>query len=269
MEFWKVIPNYSKYEISKTGKLRNKETKFELSLKPNKGHGYVVVFVKNDNDERKGLLIHRAVMLTFVGESENPSDTVDHINRIKHDNSLENLRWVNKSIQSTNVNRSYKNSFVILKFDQDNNLLEQFGNLKLAAETVNGRKSDLGKAIKNKKLYKEFNWQYEQVVNLDNEIWKPITKNDKTNYISNMGRVKDLKNRLKIQSTSNAYKRISFNKKLHCVHKLVAELFIPNPNNYSIANHKDGDSKNNRASNLEWVTQSMNVQHAYDNGRDK
>ena len=38
------------------------------------------------------------------------------------------------------------------------------------------------------------------------------------------------------------------------VHKLVAETFVPNPNNYTIINHKDGNKHNNEATNLEWVS---------------
>lgn len=47
------------------------------------------------------------------------------------------------------------------------------------------------------------------------------------------------------------------------LHRVVAELFIPNPNNLPQVNHIDGNRENNKASNLEWVTGSENSQHAY------
>lgn len=48
-------------------------------------------------------------------------------------------------------------------------------------------------------------------------------------------------------------------------HRLVAQSFIPNPNNYTIVNHKDGNKLNNSVDNLEWCSQSYNMKHAHKN----
>ena len=52
-------------------------------------------------------------------------------------------------------------------------------------------------------------------------------------------------------------------KKTHQIHRLVALQFVPNPHNKPCVNHKDGNRKNNAATNLEWVTYSENNLHAY------
>lgn len=51
------------------------------------------------------------------------------------------------------------------------------------------------------------------------------------------------------------------------IHRLVAETFIPNPNNKRVINHKDANRQNNNVSNLEWATDSENLQDCYDGGR--
>ena len=49
-------------------------------------------------------------------------------------------------------------------------------------------------------------------------------------------------------------------------HRIIAETFIPNPNNLPCVNHKDGNKQNNSIDNLEWCTQQENVNHAWKNG---
>ena len=61
------------------------------------------------------------------------------------------------------------------------------------------------------------------------------------------------------------YYRLSHNnvKKMFYAHRLVAEYFLENPNNLPVVNHKDGNKLNNNVNNLEWVSYSQNVLHAY------
>ena len=50
------------------------------------------------------------------------------------------------------------------------------------------------------------------------------------------------------------------------IHRLIAETFVPNPHQYAVVNHRDGNKANNHADNLEWCTQRENVKHAWRTG---
>lgn len=72
---------------------------------------------------------------------------------------------------------------------------------------------------------------------------------------------------LAIKKERNGYLRVGLSKnnkiKFYGVHRLVAETFIDNPNNYPCVNHIDGNKENNKTINLEWCTHSYNNKEAY------
>lgn len=67
----------------------------------------------------------------------------------------------------------------------------------------------------------------------------------------------------KLVMHEKGYWLVKINGQSHRVHRLVAEAFIPNPDNKPQVNHKDGVKTNNKVDNLEWSTNSENHKHRY------
>ena len=115
------------------------------------------------------------------------------------------------------------------------------------------------------------------------EDWKAVTGYEERYEVSSFGRVRAMERlvvrpgptgnmkrkekMLRLQKTPKGYFRVSLSKggksKNFMVHRLVADAFLTNPNSLPEVNHLDGDKKNNRVGNLEWVTTSQNQLHAY------
>lgn len=71
---------------------------------------------------------------------------------------------------------------------------------------------------------------------------------------------------LSLSNDKDGYKQMTLKSKSKKLHRLLAEVFIPNPFNLPMVNHKNGIKSDNSLSNLEWCTASENTRHALNIG---
>ena len=108
--------------------------------------------------------------------------------------------------------------------------------------------------------------------NLSEEIWKDIEGYDGLYQVSSWGRVKNSRTDMVLKGVKDkdGYLRIGLyknGKRIYRVHRLVAQAFIPNPENKSQVNHIDENKENNYVENLEWVTAKENLNYGTRNLR--
>lgn len=170
--------------------------------------------------------IHTLIAKAFLSNPNNKR-TVNHKDRDGHNNVLENLEWATYSEQQKHISNT--------------------GGRKLATKR-------------------------EKAVDEPNEVWKKIEhvafSNGWDYFISNHGRIKDKNERLKvIRQDNRGYCSNKICQHWFSVHCLMVKVFWNlDVDATTVVNHKDGNKSNNNLNNLEVVSQSENIKHAYENG---
>lgn len=101
-----------------------------------------------------------------------------------------------------------------------------------------------------------------------NEIWRDVVGFEDFYEVSNLGNVRRKKSkRLREINYAQIYPTITLSinglHKTYRLHRIVAKAFLPKIEGKEHVNHKNGNKRDNRADNLEWVTQAENNLHSY------
>ena len=277
-EIWKELEGFSKYKFSNTGKVWSKHYKKFLSVKPRQD-GYIAYNLKNNEGIKKNMLSHRLIALAFIPNQEN-KPTINHKNHNRADNRVENLEWATISEQNLHQKKPLKEitrlrgSRSVWRCSLDGEKLELYQTIRDAAKWLLdnkgvecGWKNISAVCLNKRKTSHGFKWIYDtsQENIFENEIWKDIPKEILKGYIgykvSDQGRIKNPKgNILKGSIHSSGYKNINIgiNKTTFKIHRLVAQVFIPNIYGKPFVNHRNHDKTDCKLYNLEWVTPSEN-----------
>ena len=272
-EIWKIIPNFSNYEVSNMGNVRNKKKKNLLSL-VNSDDGYVYVTMYQDKYYRRS--VHTLVASAFIW-NPHKKQTVNHVNGNRADNRVCNLEYATYSEQIKHRNilfgkKSQIKGSSIWKCDfTSGEKIERFESIQDALRSVGEANiKDTARITNHMEDAYGFKWIFDND-DMDDEQWKEIPAsyiNGNTGYnLSTMGRVKTPAGKiLNGYTEKRGYKSYHIKDKLYMLNKLMSLVYFNTSTDSKIVlNHKDGNKSNYNINNLEVISQSENISHAYQN----
>jgi hypothetical protein len=244
---WKDVPIEefkNSYEVSNNGEIRNKKTLKIKATQPG-STGYVTTRLDNGTN-KKTVQLHSLVADAFIKpieSKENKKIVVKFKDGDKSNINVDNLSLEYQNMKISNKkqdNDDNPNNIINNNNNQNNNDIQENLNNEI---TINNFK---GKKISN---YPDY------LVSKEGQVYSTKSNKIKIAEINQTGYC-----RIEILNT--------IGKKKFYIHRLVAEAYIPNPNNYDQVNHKDLNKHNNKVENLEWCNGAMNMKHNADNKPD-
>lgn len=284
---WKSVEGYSRYEISNLGQVRNIKT--NKIINGTISQDYVCVSLYPDVGNPKPLRLHRLVASLFC-PNPNKYNIVNHIDGNKINNNASNLEWTTSRQNSqhavdlgkynvTNYKSVERKAFSNTKiypsikdaYEDNKDIIKH---LSYIVNACSGRQKTCGgytwKYVENKiddclpEKGKTIKGYSNYLITPDGKIYSKHSNKYLNPSLNRAGYlIVDLHGDEYTKDTTLYTRKRSAKRKKFRVHRLVAEYFIPNPNNYQEVNHKNKNRTDNRVENLEWVTSQENLAHAH------
>ena len=272
IEEWKIIETATNYEISTCGRVKNATTK--RILKSVLNCGYLAIGLRI-NSKTTTAFAHRLVATYFL---VCPDETyvVNHKDGMKTNNNVENLEWVSRSENGKHayrLNLHKPTRIGVSQYTLSDVFIKEYDSLLDAEKETgiyNGHISGVCRGIRDRKTAGGYIWKYTSYIPTTQPVPEGKILTGYPNYIiTNDGKVyNSQRNKYLVPVKSeNGYVANRLcgeeTQKMFSVHRLVALLFIENPNNYLEVNHIDFDKTNNNVGNLEWISRSDNMKHNF------
>ncbi len=212
--------------------------------------------------------VHRLVALAFIPNPDGKPH-VNHINGDRSDSAASNLEWVTareNSERKVNPAKSIRGRGVV-QLTREGAFVREWPKIADAAAALGLNRDSIGKCCQHRPNFRTcggFVWEYSESHHLqpEEEVWRALPRGA---AVSSLGRIRTCNKGITYGTSAGGY--LAYGKVL--VHRLVAMNFpelCPKPERADVVNHRDGNRHNNRASNLEWMAQKENVNHAFDIG---
>lgn len=268
----KPIPAFKGYQITRSGNIfsekSNKFLKVNVDRFKKVGSRRVSVSLYQDG-KRKTMLLHRLIALTYLENPDNKPE-VNHKDGNYYNNDCNNLEWVTgienmNHCKFTGLIKNNQRGRIVCQYDMNGNFIQEFTSIKKAGEHIQIFSGTIFKALKGfLKHAGGFIWKYKKDSVIDDEEWREVIIDEKKTgyFVSNHGRVKSYGKIITGTIRPHGYRVIdtrSITGKQYFTHRLVALMFIPNPDNKPYVDHIDCDGKNNKVSNLRWTTHKENM----------